>query len=223
VPSEAGVRAQFDDLIFDSDRRQLWCRDEEVRLSPKAFELLGFLIAARPRALSKAEIHQHLWPASYVSDSSLPALISEIRDAIGDRQRQPPLLRTVHGFGYAFQAGSHVVPAPDGVAWLVGKTGELALHPGENIVGREGPGVILVASTTVSRRHVRIAIQDDGAVIEDLGSKNGTWLNGSPVATAMPLADGDRLRVGSVPFIFRRLRRAESTETQTSHDGTLRS
>lgn len=95
---------QFDDLTFDPDTRQLWIGKNEVRLSPKAFDLLALLIAQRPKAVSKNDIREHLWPGTFVSDSSLPSLISEIREAIADHRRKPGLLRTLHGFGYAFQA-----------------------------------------------------------------------------------------------------------------------
>ena len=81
-------RLQFDDLTFDADSRQLWMGATEVRLSPKAFELLAFLIERRPDALSKVEIRVRLWPGTFVSDSSLPSLISEIRAAIRDSQRR---------------------------------------------------------------------------------------------------------------------------------------
>jgi DNA-binding winged helix-turn-helix (wHTH) protein len=64
------MRLQFDDLAFDSDSRQLWARGKEVRLSPKAFDLLAFLIARRPRAVSKTDIREHLWPGTFVSDVS---------------------------------------------------------------------------------------------------------------------------------------------------------
>ena len=94
---------QFDDLTFDPDTRQIWIGRKEVRLSPKAFDLLALLVARRPKAVSKADIREHLWPATFVSDSNLPSLISEIRDAIGDHRRKPGLLRTLHGFGYAFR------------------------------------------------------------------------------------------------------------------------
>src|SRR5262245_65964049 len=98
------MRFEFDDLTFDSDARQLWSGGNEVRLSPKAFDLLALLIARRPKAVSKADIREHLWPGTFVSDSNLPSLVSEIRDAIADHRREPGLLRTLHGFGYAFQA-----------------------------------------------------------------------------------------------------------------------
>jgi DNA-binding winged helix-turn-helix (wHTH) protein len=216
------VRLQFDDVTFDSETRQLWSRGKEARLSPKAFDLLALLIEQRPRAVSKADIRSHLWPDTYVSESSLPSLISEIRDAIADHRRKPGLLRTVHRFGYAFQAErppepARTAPSAGGPnAWLLGATAEVALLPGENVLGREGEDIILVKSSTVSRRHARIVIDAKGGVVEDLGSKNGTFVNDRPVKGPTPVADGDQVRLGSLLFTFRLAQTSESTETQSS-------
>jgi len=219
------VPLQFDDLTFDLETRQLWTGKREVRLSPKAFDLLALLVANRPRAVSKAEIREHLWPGTYVSESSLPSLVSEIRDVIADHRRKPGLIRTVHGFGYAFQ--SEREPAPQLVAqddsrqgWLIGSTAEVALLPGENIVGREGEGVILVKSSTVSRRHARITLDAAGGVVEDLGSKNGTYVNDRRVEGSTPVADGDQIRIGSLLFTFRLSQSSTTTETLSSRSGT---
>jgi DNA-binding winged helix-turn-helix (wHTH) protein len=218
------VRLQFDDLTFDPDTRQLWTGKKEARLSPKAFDLLAFLIERRPKAVSKVDIRQHLWPGTYVSDSSLPSLISEIREAIADHRRKPGLLRTLHGFGYAFQADAAPVTAilqdtaPNG--WLIGSTAEVALLPGENVIGREGDGVILVKSSTVSRRHARILIDASGAVVEDLKSKNGTYVNDRRIEAPTPVVDGDQVRIGSLLFTFRLAQGNETTETQSSRAGT---
>jgi DNA-binding winged helix-turn-helix (wHTH) protein len=219
------LRQQFDDLIFDSDTRQIWIGRNEIRLSPKAFDLLALLITRRPKAVSKADIREHLWPGTFVSDSNLPSLISEIRDAIADHRRKPGLLRTLHGFGYAFQAEpapatQHASPAGDAPnGWLVGSTAEVALLPGENVIGREGDGVILVKSSTVSRKHARIAIDASGAVVEDLGSKNGTYVNDRRIDAPTPVVDGDQVRIGSLLFTFRLAQGNETTETQSSRTG----
>ena len=214
------MRLQFDDLKFDSDTRQLWTGKGEVRLSPKAFDLLALLIANRPRAVSKAEIRDHLWPGTYVSESSLPSLVSEIRDVIADHRRKPGLIRTVHGFGYAFQSEREAAPQliqdDSRQGWLIGSTAEVALIPGENIIGREGDGVILVKSSTVSRRHARIMLDAAGGVVEDLGSKNGTYVNDRRVETATPIADGDQIRIGSLLFTFRLSQSSTTTETLSS-------
>lgn len=219
------MRLQFDDLTFDDEARQLWVRGEEIRLSPKAFDLLALLISRRPQAVSKADIGAHLWPRTFVSDSSLPSLVSEIRDAIRDNRRKPGLVRTVHRFGYAFQAES--VPRPgqaaDAVsgpnAWLLGRTAEVALLPGENVLGREGEGIILVKSSTVSRRHARIVVDAKGALIEDLKSKNGTFVNDRRVSGPTPVVEGDQVRIGSLVFTFRQSQGTQSTETQGSRSG----
>lgn len=219
------MRLQVDDVILDAATRQLWSGGREEHLSPKAFDLLLLLVERRPRAVTKAEIHEHLWPGTFVSDSSLPSLVLEIRDAIGDRERTPPLLRTLYGRGYAIRSDDTAPPAAgpnagaQAVGWLVGDASEFALTDGENVLGREaGAGVILVKSSTVSRRHARIAVGPEGAIVEDLGSKNGTYVNDRRVEAPVPVVDGDRVRVGSLLFTFRRAQPAESTETVSSRD-----
>jgi DNA-binding winged helix-turn-helix (wHTH) protein len=215
----------FDDLTFDRETRQVCVGGKETRLSPKAFDLLDLLIERRPRVVSKAEIHERLWPGTFVSDSSLPSLVSEIREAIKDRRRKPRFVRTLHRHGYSFRApvsdaaaAALVTGEPDG--WLIGATVEIALFAGENVLGREGPGVILLKSSTVSRRHARIVIGGNSAMAEDLGSKNGTYVNDRRLNAPTPVVDGDLVRIGSLLFTFRRSQPAGSTETVSSHRGT---
>jgi DNA-binding winged helix-turn-helix (wHTH) protein len=216
------MRLQFDDVRFDPGTRQIWRGAGEVRLSPKAFDLLALLIARRPHAVSKADIRKHLWPETFVSESSLPSLVSEIREAIADHRRKPGLLRTVHGFGYAFQFEQSGIPAAEAAAtpdaWLLGSTAEVALQSGENILGREGEGIV-VKSSTVSRRHARLVLGPAGAVVEDLGSKNGTYVNDRRVTKPVPIVDGDQVRIGSLLFTFRMAQGIETTETQSSRSG----
>ena len=106
------VRLRLGDLTFDPDARQLLRGREEIHLSPKAFELLKTLIDQRPRALSKNELHEHLWPATFVSEANLASLIAEIREALGDTARQPRFIRTAHRFGYAFSGEAVEEPVP---------------------------------------------------------------------------------------------------------------
>lgn len=215
--TEAPLRTTFDDLALDDDTRQLWVAGRHVHVSPKAFGLLALLIRHRPRVVSKNEIHEHLWPGTFVSASSLPSLISELRTAIGDGGRTARLIRTVHGYGYAFQGEAGLADAgpestrPDG--WLVGDGVEVTLARGEHVLGRDGPDAIALKSGTVSRRHARIVVGEAGAVVEDLGSKNGTYVNDRKVQGPTPVADGDRLRFGSLLLVFRQARHAETTET----------
>jgi DNA-binding winged helix-turn-helix (wHTH) protein len=223
------VRQQFDDLAFDVDSRQLWVDGVEVAVSRKAFDLLALLIERRPHAVSKVEIRERLWPATFVSESSLPSLVSELRAVMRDRQRQGRLIRTVHGVGYAFGARESGVPerlASESTAatphgWLLGASSEIALLTGDNVLGREGAGVIVLQSSTISRRHARVTIQGRVVVIQDLASKNGTFVNDRRVTGSTPLADGDQVRIGSLLFTFRLSQPAGSTETIQS-TATLR-
>ena len=202
------VKLRFGELTFDADTRQLVGADGEVHLSPKAFELLKILVEHRPRALSKNELHELLWPATFVSEANLASLVAEIRDSLGDDARHPRFVRTAHRFGYAFCGEAAVVPesaSPSEAAsfcWLLKDGRRLPLRIGENILGRDDD-VIQIDSPTVSRRHARIVITAGDALLEDLGSKNGTFAQGAPVSTPVRLADGDELRIGSVMLRFR--------------------
>ena len=96
------MEATFGPFVFDDATRQLRRGRELVHLSPKAFELLAILVSRRPLAVSKADLHLHLWPDTFVSDSSLAVLVAELRKALGDSAEQPTYIRTVPRFGYAF-------------------------------------------------------------------------------------------------------------------------
>ena len=124
------MRARFGDVELDSASRQVWRAGREVHLSNKAFELLALLVERRPAAVPKSEIHQRLWHDTFVSDTNLPTLVAEIRDAIGDDARHPQFVRTVHRFGYAFQGelAEQVERGADdaAAAWLIGASRTLA-------------------------------------------------------------------------------------------------
>jgi DNA-binding winged helix-turn-helix (wHTH) protein len=212
------VKLRLGDLTFDADARQLRRARQEIHLSPKAFELLKRLIEARPRALSKHELHEILWPATFVSESNLATLIAEIRDALGDTARQPRFIRTAHRYGYAFchnetpETEPPEPPEPASFSWLVKDGKRLPLSPGGNVLGRDKDG-IEIDSVTVSRRHARITISGHAATVEDLDSKNGTFVNGAAIAGSTSLNDGDEIRTGSVVLRFRMTSPTGSTAT----------
>jgi DNA-binding winged helix-turn-helix (wHTH) protein len=213
------VRLRLGDLTFDGESRQLLRGADEVHLSPKAFELLKVLIDRRPRALSKQELHEHLWPDTFVSEVNLASLIAEIRSAMGDTAHEPTFIRTARRFGYAFCGSAaeatetSVVDAPVSFCWLIKDGRRLPLGPGENLIGRDLDDGIRIDSPTVSRRHARISISDTEAVVEDLESKNGTFVGERQVSGRVRLNDGDELRTGSVVMRFRMTSRKGPTAT----------
>jgi DNA-binding winged helix-turn-helix (wHTH) protein len=214
------MKLQLGELTLDLEARQLVRGAEEIHLSPKAFELLKILVEHRPRALSKSELHERLWPATFVSDVNLAALIAEIREALGDDARKPTFVRTAHRFGYAFSGAVEATRTEpqETFCWLLRDGRRLPLRPGENVLGRDPDEGIDLESPTVSRRHARILITASGATLEDLGSKNGTYHQGQRVTTAMALANGDEIRVGSVVMRFRMSSPKGLTETWTTLD-----
>lgn len=216
------MTCQFDDFTLDRSTRRLLRSGSEAHLSPKAFDLLQLLVANSARAMSKSELHQHLWPSTHVLDTNLASLIAEIRHTLGDSADSPRYVRTVHRFGYWF-IGSIQEPADpeEGVKplvkyWLVWESRQIALAPGDNIVGRAPDAAVWIDATGVSRHHARIRLEGEIAILEDLGSKNGTYVRGRRVSAPAQLADGDQIRLGPVVITFRIPPPAGSTQTAPS-------
>jgi DNA-binding winged helix-turn-helix (wHTH) protein len=213
------LRVRFGDCVFDASTRELRRAGQPVHLPPKAFRLLELLISKRPRPVTKEVIRDTLWPATSVGASSLARVVVDLRSAIGDDARRPRLLRTVHGFGYSFTGETVLeqVPAPGQLeAWacrLVRGEHEIALVEGEHVLGRLPDAGVWIDSTSVSRRHARIVVSAGRAVLEDLESKNGTYLRGTKLTEPCELTDGDVITIGSVVLTFRAARAAVSTKT----------
>jgi len=107
---ETAMRVSFGDFTFDSDSRELRRGAEPVRLSPKALQLLEILVLTRPKAISKSELQNRLWPDTFVVEKNLANLISEIREALGDDRSDPRFIRTVPRYGYAFrELGTEII------------------------------------------------------------------------------------------------------------------
>ncbi len=210
------MRLSFGDCVADFDAREVLRAGKPVHVEPRALRLLELLIAARPRALSKVELNEALWPRTFVTGRSLARLAADLRKALDDRGKEPKFIRTVHRFGYAFCAPA-LPPArtsgPPPVFRLFWADREVALQEGENILGRERDAVAWIDVYSVSRRHARIVVSGDRATLEDLGSKNGTFLKGEAVAQPAALSDGDRFRLGTAELTIRRYAGAVSTKS----------
>ncbi len=209
---------RFGECVLDSETRQLSVRGQTVHVSPKAFQFLELLLASRPKALSKSEIHERLWPGTFVSDGTLASLLVEVRSAIGDSARESRFVRTVHRFGYAFSGNAQELresfSGPGGqklVYRLIWGNREVALGLGENLLGRDEAAVVWIDDALVSRRHARIVIDGRGAVLEDLGSRNGTYLRGKRVEAPSKLADQDQFTIGPASLTFRVFQQTAST------------
>jgi DNA-binding winged helix-turn-helix (wHTH) protein len=207
------VQLAFGDCEIDSERRLLTRAGRPVAVTPKAFELLLLLIERRPNAVSKREIYDRLWPDVIVDPGGLDALISRLRAALGDDARAPRYVRTVYGFGYAFDAAEGAIEESELRLVMSDGSRTVSLHAGPNLIGRGGEVALSVDSARVSRQHARIDAGAEGVTIEDLGSKNGTFVNGRRITARTMLNDGDEISIGPARMTFRRTSLRASTTT----------
>lgn len=210
VAGRGHMRLHFGEFTFDAERRELSRGSEEVHLRAKAFELLQMLVESRPRAVSQQDLYDRLWPKTYVKQSNLHNLVYQIREALNDRDHS--IVRTVYQFGFAFAAPTADDLRADPTAWqLVIGDREYDLRDGESVVGRAVDAAVRIDSPSMSRRHARIMISGEHATIEDLGSKNGTTVDGRRIRR-LQLGGGERILFGTIAAMFRRTRLV-ATET----------
>ena len=84
---------------------------------------------------------------------------------------------------------------------------EIDLPHGETVLGRSADANLTIEDPLVSRLHARIVIDEAGARVEDLESRNGVRVNGVIIRMPTRLSDGDRLRLGTQDLIFCKVER----------------
>ena len=219
------MKVAFDRFTFDGASRELLEAGSRRHLSPKAFDLLRLLLERRPAVVTKREIHEHIWQDTFVSEANLSVVVAEIRQVLGDDSREGRFIRTVHRVGYAFSGETRDVEAPptpppppddraSALCWLESDGRSFTLHGGENIIGRDPRCDVWIDRTGVSRRHARISVTPAGASLDDLDSRNGTFVAGRPVASGHPLADGDVVDLGAVSLTFRTWEASQAAPTE---------
>lgn len=194
----------FGDFVFDPQRHVLLRRGALVAVTPKAFALLEAMLAVAPDPLSKEKIYETLWPGLFVETGNLHNLISELRTAIGDDGHS--MIQTVHRVGYAFAAPfSRTQMSPPRL-----QIGDdvIELDQGETIIGRERLG-----TPDASRRHARITVSGSDITVEDLGSKNGTFVDGKRIHGRVQVHDGDEIIFGRTRATLRVVDTSASTVT----------
>jgi DNA-binding winged helix-turn-helix (wHTH) protein len=217
------MKVAFGTFVFDSVTREILRDGERLHVSPKAFDVLQLLLERRPGVVSKTELLDCVWAGAFVSDANLTVVVAEIRQALGDDSKDARFIRTVHRVGYAFcgTAAPLDTPGPPrrgapGVprCWLSWNDQTLPLAAGENIVGRDPRSGVWVDGSGVSRRHARVFVAPEEVTIEDLGSRNGTFVKGRGVAGPVALADGDEIELGSAVLTFREWSEDRAAKTE---------
>ena len=119
---------KFGTFRLDQVNHCLWCADERVPLTPKAFDVLRFLVEHSDRLVAPDELRDALWPQTYVNPEGIRKYILEVRKVLGDPADKPKFIETLPKRGYQFIApvtdDSH--PARE----------DAAAQPRGNVVGR---------------------------------------------------------------------------------------
>ena len=206
------MRFRFGEFTLDNIRREFRRGAEEIHLKPKTFQLLQYLLEKSPAVVSRQEIHDHLWPETFVDDASIHSLVFQLRQALGDESHQ--VIRTSYGTG--FSIGICVVSDEGDAASsfeVIYGDHRFRLAEGENLIGRDWKARVRIDDPSISRHHARITVSGGEAVLEDLGSKNGTSAKGQRVRRPVALADGDRIAFGLVVATLHALGSPPATET----------
>src|SRR5438552_3073492 len=105
------MRYSFGDWTLDTQLYTLHRAGHSLRLRPKVFQVLTYLVAHRDRVVSRQELCEQVWPDQFISDAALESAIRAARQALGDSGRTQQYIQTLHGHGYRFIAPVHCLPA----------------------------------------------------------------------------------------------------------------
>jgi len=224
----------FGEFELDVAAYALRRRGQRVKLEKIPMELLVLLVGRAGILITRTEVQAALWRADLFvdQDAAINTAIRKIRRALGDDAEHPRFVETVVGKGYRFMAplGTH-----DGEFHLErsrvdrddmsierldhhlpnylvtrGKR-QFVLDKGENLLGRDPQATVYIDHPSVSRHHARISIHGARAVLEDLKSRNGTFLDGRQVETPTEIHDGATIGLGPITQTFVMLPASAST------------
>src|SRR5215467_3747705 len=94
----------FRSYRLDTVNRCLWRSDERILLTPKAFEVLRYLVDHKSRLVTQDEILEAVWPDTHVNPEVVKKSILEIRKILGDQADKPAFIETLRKRGYQFIA-----------------------------------------------------------------------------------------------------------------------
>ncbi|MCX6545607.1 MAG: FHA domain-containing protein [Acidobacteria bacterium] len=203
--------------LFELDLKtgELRKRGVRIALQDQPFQVLAILVARPGDLVTRDELRAALWAdAVFVDfDHGLNKAVGKIRRALGDLAESPRFVETLERRGYRFIASVERVeaagtsPSVGGriasarLVRLVWNDRAIPLSSGTHFIGREPDSAIWIDSSVVSRRHARLFVDDIGLMLEDLGSHNGTFVNGERVEGLRRLLHGDEIRIGAAVIV----------------------
>lgn len=223
-----------DDALFEfgpfraDPRERLLLRGEDVvPLAPKLFDVLLLLLTRAGQLVTREELTRELWPDTFVDEGAPAKNLWLLRKALECAGDSAVGIQTIPRVGYRFTGAVRRTArkgaetgAPSRarlfefrLSWAGKKA---RLQDGAWVLGRDPEADVFIDMSNVSRRHARILVDGAKATIEDLGSKNGTFVRGVRIQTPTPLSDGDEIHLGAVRLLFRAGAGPASTKTQQS-------
>jgi len=118
----------FDNCQINTRLYELQRGDQTIRLRPKVFEVLLYLLGHRDRVISKQELAQQVWPDQFISDSTLESTIRSVRQVLEDSREKQRTIQTRPGHGYRFVALLTDQYEEDGSQQINDRDGERADH-----------------------------------------------------------------------------------------------
>lgn len=203
IPEPTHGAFRVGEWLVEPDLNCITLNQKAIHLELKVMALLVCLSCHGSKVVTRQQLIDEVWDGGFICDNTLTHAIAELRRAFGDDAAEPEYIETIHRRGYRLLkqvTDTEGRPAlgfgrPSRFRVLVDNR-NVQLREGENLIGRL-PGVSLcINSLQISRQHARITVDNGRAFLEDLGSKNGTLLNGRPVGERERLHDGDRILLG---------------------------
>jgi DNA-binding winged helix-turn-helix (wHTH) protein len=205
--AEPSSRVRFGPFEADLLTGELWREGSRVPLQEQPFQVLAALLARPGDLVTREELRRRLWPRSVFTDfeHGLNKAVNKLRHTLDDLAAEPRYVETLPRRGYRFVApvSGATPPSRPGAFRLVHGDRTYLLSPGANLIGRDPGCALCLEASSVSRRHAEVVVLEGCASLRDLKSKNGTFRGEVRVTDAVPLADGDEIRVGTVRVQFR--------------------
>jgi DNA-binding winged helix-turn-helix (wHTH) protein len=229
----------FADYELDLSAYALRRGGRPVKLEKIPMELLILLVQRAGALLPRSDIQARLWGSDLFvdHDAAINTAIRKIRQALDDDPASPRFVETVVGKGYRFVAAvENRTPPRDAYEPGVEATTppsrrlrpvfprysltrgnqEFVVEAGESLLGRHPAAEVYVEHPSVSRRHAALTIDGGGAVLRDLGSRNGTFVNGRSIDVPTRLDHGAIIGLGLITLTFVVLAAPPSTKSVTA-------
>jgi DNA-binding winged helix-turn-helix (wHTH) protein len=225
---------RFGEFELDVDAYALRRSGQRIKLEKIPMEVLVLLVRKAGILVNRTEIQAAFWGSDVFvdQDAAINTAIRKIRRALGDDAEHPRFVETVVGKGYRFiapletRAGELRLErrrvdadgrSSDGLDhrlpnYLVARgRRQFVLDQGENLLGRDPQATVYIDHPSVSRHHARISIHPARAVLEDLKSRNGTFLDGRHIEIPTEIHHGAIIGLGPITVTFMMVPASAST------------